>query len=122
MSLEPSIISPPATPNTESASRASGSTTSADAPAARPDVSADAKKLAALRADLVRLVDKIDRWNGRVGTAPAAVETRALPEQIAALAGIVRELEARVRGLEEMSLVAPRKPMRVRFAELLIGR
>jgi hypothetical protein len=78
-------------------------------------------------------VDQIDRWNGKSGTAKPPAETprnsentdaaiQQQAEQIAALTATVRQLEARLRGLEDLSLVAPRKPMHVRLMELVIGR
>jgi hypothetical protein len=89
-------------------------------------IAANTQKLATLQADLCRLVDQIDRWNGRSGAAPppgpATAAEEELSSQIAALAGTVRQLEARLRGLEDLSLASPRKPMRMRLVELLIGR
>ncbi|HEX4124727.1 MAG TPA: hypothetical protein VHY37_08380, partial [Tepidisphaeraceae bacterium] len=85
------------------------------------------QKIRALNADVCRMVDQIDRWNGRAGAAPTgqvptdATTIEQLDGQIAALAGSVRGLEARLRGLEDLSLVAPRKPMHVRLAEMLVG-
>jgi hypothetical protein len=96
-------------------------------------IAANSQKLAALQADVCRLVDQIDRWNGKAGSVmpPSAAPGVASDgdaasaqqaAQIAALSATVRQLEARLRGLEDLTLVAPRKPMRVRLIELVIGR
>lgn len=90
------------------------------------------RQIARLRTEVDNLVEQIDRWNGRampVATVSSlsgcVTVSEAIDQQaalLASLADAVDQLSKRIKGLEDLTLTAPRKPWRQRLIELALGR